>query len=132
MGTPVGLETMFCVDVLSFFLVLNETFGRRPKLCASDDSTSISSTYSPDCLCSSASDIRNFPKQPFMSSCHPSQGGGIAQKVVHTEKIILFFCRHTVHVDRGRMFGLKHKLYEKVGTPESRLLHTEIIVDTTS
>lgn len=37
MGTPVGLETMFCVDVLSFFLVLNETFGRRPKLCASDD-----------------------------------------------------------------------------------------------
>lgn len=30
------------------------------------------------------------------------------------------------------MFGLKHKLYEKVGTPESRLLHTEIIVDTTS
>lgn len=52
---------MFCVDVLSFFLVLNETFGRSPKLCASDDSTSISSTYSPDCLCSSASDISNFP-----------------------------------------------------------------------
>lgn len=72
---------MFVFSV-SLFLVLNERFGRSSKSGTFDDLTCLSA-YSPDCLCSSADDISNFPQQPFMGSCRLSQGSELAEGGTH-------------------------------------------------
>lgn len=93
----VGLET-WCSECLCFQF-LSSQFSMRvlagaQKSCTVDALTALS-PYSPDCPCSSAGDISNFPQQPFMNSCRLSHGSRLAQRVVKTEEIridLVSFC----------------------------------------